>query len=641
MNKLFLCLLSCCALTRPCAQTLFSYGDQKVAAPEFLYAFHTNNPQAGAHPPAAALNTYLQLFINYKLKVQAAKDAGLDKSPDFIKDVNNFQSQLVDQDMKRLEGIGFLSREALLRGQTDIEIAQVFVSFPTPIDTQTAWKRINEALDQLKKGVSFETVATNYGTNPVLKDQKGYTGFITVFSLPYEAETMVYNLPDGGYSGIYKSRSGYHLFKRISHRLNPGSLEAAQILVAFSPSATPAEKSQVRKKAYEIDDSLQKGASFDSLVRKYSDDKISYYNYGRLPEFTTGDFDRSFETAAFALPKDGAIGQPVETAYGYHIIKRIWLNPPLRDSLDTKRWAALQQKVYYNDRMDFSRDMFAEKALPRIGFHTDPMDTAWLYRTADTLLTKHGGEDYIKKTTVRPLFSFKGKAYSTVDWLRYLLYRRSGDLRTGPFNFPVLERDFIRASALEYYSAHLGDFDPAYRYQFQEFSEGSLLFAVMQQEVWNKAGEDSAALQKWFDAHREKFILPRSADVIAFNIPDSIQGADLAGRIRRSPAQWRILLGNYVNANADSARYELGALSLDSNSTTDGLMTPLHLQPDNKWHFYYIIKTYPSVAARSFDDAKGLVLSDYQAWLEQKWLSALREKYHVTINQSEFQHLAK
>jgi len=99
-------------------------------------------------------------------------------------------------------------------------------------------------------------------------------------------------------------------------------------------------------------------------------------------------------------------------------------------------------------------------------------------------------------------------------------------------------------------------------------------------------------------------------------------------------------IGNYINVNADSARFELAALSLDSAAATAGMVTQPHLQPDNNWHIYYVIRTYSPAAARNFDDAKGLVLADYQAYLEKKWLSELRAKYPVTINQSILQHLA-
>lgn len=637
MNKIFLCLLVCCAQSGLRAQTLFTYGPHKVESPEFLYAYHSNNPAGKVS--SEAMKAYLQLFINYKLKVQAAEDAGLDKTPDFARDTHSFRSQLTDQTMKRLEGIGKLSREALLRAGTDIEIAQVYVNFTNPLDTGAAFKRITEALEQLQKGVPFGAVAREYGTNPALKSAEGYTGFITVFSLPYVAENMVYTLPDGGYSPIYKSRSGYHIFKRLSHRTNPGTLEAAQILLAFSPTATEAQKTGVRQRADSLCAQLKNGASFDTLVRKYSDDKMTYYNNGLLPEFTTGDFDGAFEAAAFALPKDGTVSDPVLTAYGYHIIKRIRLTAPLDDSLDTKRWATFLQKVYYSDRMDFSRNQFAQNILPVIGFRLNGIDTGWLYRTADTLLTIRGGEEYVKHTAAHPLFSFKDKIYSTTDWLRYLMYRRSGELRGGPFNFPVLVHDFVLSSALDYYAANLDTYDPAYRYQFREFSEGSLLFGIMQQQVWNKAGEDSAALRNWFTTHSRTFILPSSADAIAFSAPDSAQGVSLMEHLRREPAKWRLLLGNYINVNADSARFELGALSLDSAATTAGMTTPLRLQPDNNWHFYYIIRTYPSIPAQNFEEAKGLVLADYQAYLEKKWLSDLRAKYPVIVNQSAFQHL--
>ena len=639
MKALSLLFLIVCAIEGSAnAQTLFSYGPYKVDKQEFLWAFHKNNAPATVKGWEASKRSYLQLYINYKLKVQAARDAGMDKTGDYTRDVHSFQTQVTDQTMKNLEGMGALSLEALKRGQTDIEISQIFVGFPTLADTAGALKRIEEAREQLQKGIPFETVATAYGTNPLLKSRGGYTGFITVFSLPYAAENLVYALPTGAYSAIYRSRSGYHIFKKLGQRPNPGAMLAAQILVTFAPKATDAEKLLVRERAYKIFDSLKNGAPFDSLVRKFSDDKMTYYNNGLLPEFTTGDFDPAFESAAFALPKDGSISEPVATSFGYHIIKRIGLQAPLNDSIDSRRWSTWQQKVYYSDRMDVGREKFAESILPVLKYHSYHTDTAWLSRITDTLLTGHSGEAYIKTVPKVPLFSLgetsRLKTYATDDWLRYLLYRRAGELRNRTTCFASLLKAFIHTSALEYYAANLDSYNLQYHYLVKEFAEGTLLFGIMQQEVWNKANGDSTALLHWFEQHRDRFVLPPSVDAVTFSYPDSAQGSGLFEQMKKNPYKWRIWMTDHINIIADSAHFELSALSLDSAYTHAGMITTPALQTDNNWHFYFVAQIYPPAAARNFEEAKGLVLGDYQTTLEQKWVSSLRKKYPVTIYQS-------
>jgi peptidyl-prolyl cis-trans isomerase SurA len=630
MNKLFLWLLLCCLPAPLCAQTLFTYGPYKVDKSEFLWAYRKNNAYKGS----ASLKAYLDLYINYKLKVRAARDAGLDSASDIKRDMGEFRSQLAQQTMRKEEGIGALSREALIRDQTDIEITQVYVGFTSPRDTLGAYNRIHEAQGQLKGGADFATVATAYGTNPYLKASGGYTGYVTVFSLPYDAENIVYGLRDGQYSDIYKSRSGYHIFKRLGERKNPGIMRAAQILLAYAPKADKAEKDRVRAEADALYDSLEAGASFDSLVKRYSNDKMTYYNYGLLPDFTTGDYDPAFEAAAFALPDNGSVSKPVETVYGFHIIKRLGLHPALADSSDSQRWSALQEKVFYSDRMEESKDKFAASILPILKYRSLQPDTAWLYRTTDTLIKSRGGEEYIKKVKVVPLFSLDGKEYTSTDWFRYILYRRPGGPREPIPFYPAAFSTYLHFSALEYYSENLEKYNTEYRYQTQEFMEGTLLFSIMQQEIWNKSTLDSAQQRMWFEQHKDRFALRPSADVIAISALDSATMQSFHDRLEGNISSWKVLLSNYPGLLGDSAHFELNALSLDSSRTAAGMITAPARQPDNRWHSYAILRVYPSRAASSFEEVKGLVMGSYQAHLEQEWLSSLRKKYPISIKTS-------
>ena len=623
-----LLLLGCCL--RGSAQTLFTYGPYKVDRNEFLWAFHKNN----AAPGAVSLKTYLPLYINYKLKVRAAMDAKMDSAADFLRDQRSFRRQLSDQTMRRLEGIGRLSQESMLRGQTDIAIAQVFVGFIHPGDTLEAYQRISLALQQLNQGIDFASVATTFGTNPQLKTSGGYTGYVTAFTLPYAAENIVYHLKDGAWSGIYRSRSGYHIFKRLSHRPNPGNLKAAQILVSFPPRPTQAQKDQALATANHIYDSLMHGGNWDSLVRRYSDDKMTYYNDGLLPDFTSGDFDTAFENAAFALDHNNAISKPVETSYGYHIIKRIGLQPSPKDSLDNQRWYLLQQKVFYSDRMDAGKTAFAETLLPQLRYHPFRFDTAWLFRTTDTLLREHGGDEFIKRVHETPLYSLDGKTFTSTAWFRYLLYQRTGDIREQPTASPALLRSFLHNSALEYFQDNLDRFDADFRYQSREFAEGTLLFSITQAQVWNKANDDSLQLRSWFDRHRQRFYLHPSADILSFTAVDNATLTAFRQSLAQDPTHWRSVLGAYPNVTGDSTQADLQALSIDSTRAHTGLITSPAFQPDGHWHCYVLLHLYASRVATGYEEVKGLVLSDYQSYLEQEWLAMLRKKYPVVINQS-------
>ena len=71
------------------------------------------------------------------------------------------------------------------------------------------------------------------------------------------------------------------------------------------------------------------------------------------------------------------------------------------------------------------------------------------------------------------------------------------------------------------------------------------------------------------------------------------------------------------------------------------ITTPLLNATDNTASFAYIVNAYPQTSQRSFNEAKGLVINDYQAMLEKDWDEALRKKYPVVIDQKVLSDISK
>jgi peptidyl-prolyl cis-trans isomerase SurA len=63
------------------------------------------------------------------------------------------------------------------------------------------------------------------------------------------------------------------------------------------------------------------------------------------------------------------------------------------------------------------------------------------------------------------------------------------------------------------------------------------------------------------------------------------------------------------------------------------ITTPLINKADNTASFAYIIHTYDKPEPRTFAEAKGLVINDYQAELEKEWVAELKKKYPVRVNE--------
>jgi len=92
---------------------------------------------------------------------------------------------------------------------------------------------------------------------------------------------------------------------------------------------------------------------------------------------------------------------------------------------------------------------------------------------------------------------------------------------------------------------------------------------------------------------------------------------------------------------ADSGRYENSQLPLAErvNLPATGTFSSLNKNADGTVMFLKILKTYPANMQRSFSEARGLVINDYQNVLERRWVTSLRKQYPVNINESVFKQL--
>ncbi|HEY2721342.1 MAG TPA: peptidylprolyl isomerase, partial [Chitinophagaceae bacterium] len=285
-NRAFL-FIALFVMTVSHAQTLFTYGNYSADAKEFLKAFNKNNT-ASSGDKTKAMRDYLDLYIASRLKIREAYSRGYDTLSSIKADIENLRSQIVDNYLNDPETADRLLKEAFQRSQKDIHVAHIFISFKNQsgvIDTVTAEKNAKEVYEKLKKGEDFSKLAQQYSSDPAVTTNKGDMGFITVFTLPYEFENIVYNTMPGSFSNPYKSKIGYHIFKNLGERKAIGRMKAAQILLAFPPGADDAFKKKRAMLADSLYNRLLKGDSIGKLATEFSNDYISAASDGIIPEF--------------------------------------------------------------------------------------------------------------------------------------------------------------------------------------------------------------------------------------------------------------------------------------------------------------------------------------------------------------------
>ncbi len=645
MKKIFLVFAFAAFACSGIAQTLFTYGSNAVDKNEFIRAYNKNKTPVA--DKEKALREYLDLYVKFKLKVRAGLDQKLDTLPQLLYDAQSFRAQIADSYLNNEKALNGLLDEAFMRSQKDLHVLHFFVPMDAnmqPQDTIKAFKSASALYNSLTAGRT--DYAQLVAAEPI-PCRNSDLGFITAFTLPYEYETLIYDLKNGQTSKPYRTKNGWHLFKLIGERKAVGKWKIAQILISVPPDATEADKLVFKKKADSVYNLLMKGDDFGKTARLVSDDKVTYGNNGELPEFGTGKYEMDFENEAFKLSKNGEISEPFLTSFGYHILKLLTHTPVIIDRNDPGIQFDLKQKVQQDSRINTARDLFVKDVLSQVSYKkNNSVRDADLFRYADSALSNLNSET--SNTTVFPvsnktICTFAKSKLTGKDWLDFIRsYKGNGELYQGENSEELLSK-FINNSIVDYYKTHLEDFNPDFRYQMEEFKDGNVLFEIMERNIWGRAANDTEGLQKHYTENKNKYLWAASADILLFNCTNKTVAEEARAALKNG-ADWKeIMRASNNNIIADSGRFELSQLPvvIDAGTPVGFISQVTTSTIDDNTSFLKIVRKYDAGLQRSFEEARGLVINDHQIVLEDNWIAELKKKYPVKINESVFQSLLK
>jgi len=632
----------CFAAISSDAQTLFSYGEKAVTKEDFLKAYSKNNIEGKA--TEKSYRDYLELYIRYKLKVKAAYDLKLDTLPSQQTELKNFRNQVADTYMNDEESLNALVNEAYDRSRKDIHLAHIFIAVPknaNPADTLKAYQKMMSTYDALKNNKVFGETAVTWSDDASAKKNGGDMGWITVFTLPYELETLAYSTQPMHFSKPYRSKAGYHIFKNLGERKAIGKIRVAHILLSILPNATDSVKAATKQRADSIYIALVHGANFGELAKKYSGDNLSYQTGGEIADFGVGKYDSIFEATAFALGKDSAISKPILSSFGYHIIKRISrkeIPEKNKETLD-----GLKQRVIADPRIAVATKKLLNKIFAQTGFKRYPVNENNLWGYTDSALQHKTIPKFSTIDDRVALLSFNKQDVYVKEWTDYIRKAKNTPAISAGKTDSELFDKFIEATALAYYREHLENYNKEFAYQLTEFKEGNLLFEVMQRKIWDKATADSIGLKDYYSTHKDKYWWEPGADAVLFTSTNQKAADNVKNKLQGNFAGWRKMIDSSDGSvQADSGRFEMAQLPMAENKLAPGQFTSFkNNPPDNTVTCAYIIKLYNERTPRTYNEARGFVINDYQGFLEDKWIAELKQKYPVKINEAVLKSLPK
>lgn len=622
-------------------------GGKPVTKSEFLSIYKKNNKDQKFD--SVSVKEYLELFINFKLKVREAEEMGLDTIASFKNELEGYRKQLAQPYLVDNEVNEQLLREAYDRMKTDIKAAHILIKCPQealPKDTLAAYNKSIEARNKILKGEAFEEVAKKYSEDPSVKENNGDLGFFTSLQMVYPFESACYSGKAGDITMPVRTRFGYHIIKVIEKRPNPGQITAAHIMIKGGKELRGEDSVNVRKKIDEIYAKLKAGEDFAELAKQFSDDKASSRKGGELPAFGTGRMVLDFEKAAFALAKDGDYSAPVQTMYGWHIIKRL-SKKEIGSFEELKN--EIKTKVGKDSRSQKSKESMLAKIKKEYGFSDNPKLAEECVSVLDTTFFEGKWKASSAKNLNKNLCKIGNKQYTQADFVKFLESHQSKRTKIDMLIVVTdMYKQFVNENLLAYEESKLGEKHADYRSLLQEYRDGILLFDLTDKKVWSKAVKDTVGLKEFYDAHKEKYMWDERVQATVYTCKnDSIANA-VKALLNPPPAKKKKkdketdkplteseILAKINQQSQLNLRIEHGKYSKGENEAVDkagknpGISPILNI---GKQSFFVNIEKVLPPEHKTLSEAKGLITADYQNVLEKQWIETLRKKYKVEIN---------
>lgn len=547
--SLGLIVSSCTVLNQssPASAELFSIDGSPTIADEFIYVYEKNNFNNDSLYYSADVDAYFDLFINFKLKVAAAKSAGIDTTQAFLNEYKTYKDQLVRPYLSETKVQERLVAEAYERMKYELDASHILISVDenaVPEDTMVAYGKMMEIYQKARKGEDFGQLAAMYSEDPSAKSNNGRLGYFTAFQMVYAFEDAAYNTPVDSISNIIRSRFGYHILKVHDKRPYSGQVKVSHIMVTNQNGSL--DEQTMKNKIFEIHDQIVDGADWNELCRKYSDDQRTKNDGGTLPFISLRQInDEAFENVAFGLQNAGDISDPVRSRFGWHIIKleeKQGLQPFQQIEDD------LKQKVAKDERAMKSKKAVVANLKQLNNFKMNEGGSSTLISLADsTLLIGNWNPPMSDETLQMVVFSIGANEYKIDDIFKQIQQhqRRRSGLSPEQYMQELLD-NYIEKCLIDYEEQALVKNNRDFRMLLNEYYEGILLFEIMNQKVWGKAVEDTVGMKTYFETNQEKYYWGPRADAAVFQIGDKEMVAALKKQVASTPYllyQYKVVVG--------------------------------------------------------------------------------------------------
>ncbi len=587
---------------------------------------------------------YLDLFIDYKLKITEAYAQELDKEEQYVKEFDKYQDQLSKKFIYDKRVTSELVDEAYQRGLEEINADHILVMVnlnAVPKDTLIAYNKIKKARVEAMNGEDFQKLVVKYSEEPGAKKSKGNLGYFTVFQMVYPFETAAYNTEVGEISKITRTSFGYHIIKVNDRRIKKPKINVSHIMV-FSNKDKKVENPEER--INELYAMIMQGESFENIAKQFSEDKSTGRNGGKIKTFGPGDLRApKFENAAYSIKNVGDILPPIKSSFGWHIIR---LNEKFTIPTFEDQKADIENKVVSGARASIVTQAVNNKIINKYGYKEGVSYSPYFINyLSDSIYKKKWEYTEIPTNEDLTLFTIGDKEIKYTDFAIYIrdhqkLSKRYSDKERllndmyGPFKNGVIEdysKDRLELENEEYASI------------VSEYRNGLLVYDVMKKNIWDVAKLDSLGLKKYYEDSKNEYMWKKRVDSDIISSTDesiTIKVQELLNKgLEISYIKEQLNTDGKVNIIVTSGVFEIDQNELPKNFVAKEGVSEIYKRDNSS--IVVNVKEIINPTIKEFDEVRGVVISNYQSEIEKKWMKSLRKKYNVEVNKKSLKKVKK
>ncbi|MDO6439692.1 peptidylprolyl isomerase [Cyclobacterium sp. 1_MG-2023] len=625
---------------------LLKINDEASYSEEFLYVLNKNRQQEDRPISKEDFDQNFELFVDYKLKVKHAMDLGMHQTEAFKDEFAAFKEELKKPYLLENSLTEGELRKAYSRMQEIVKASHILFKFPqnaSKDDSIAVYKMAMKVKAEAEAGADFHQLAAAYSEDPSASSNKGDLGYFTALQMVLPFEEAAYNLNPGEISDPVITDYGYHIIKLEDRRPNPGQLHVSHLLIRSGENKEDQEDQIARNKINQIHQSLLAEPSiWPELVNTYSEDDASKANKGMIPWFGVGSLVPEFEQAAFSLKKKGDFSAPVKTNYGYHIIRLEGFKPvpPFEEVLPKIKSSILR---------DSRSKMIQEQVLAMQKAKFKAVENRPLIANLKATFTKLKGSpnaelykalEALSKTSIHPIIQSDWKEATLGDFIEFI---KNSDPKGGNFlkaNFDKVYADFTTHLFSKWEEEYIYENNLEYRQLVNEYKHGMLLFELMNNEVWQKALEDSAGQMAYFENNRDQYLWKKRVKALVLHSKNGQDLSEVANWLKEkslteglsNELNVKFLEKNPLLFTVNQKIYEI-----DKNELFTGLDLEQRfheLKRNNESILLVLGETLPA-RQKQFGETRGKLIQDYQQFLEKQLLTELKQNYNIQINEDE------